>query len=297
MKVDTHLNILISYAYMTSPQFCERVRQLVEAGIINVMIDSGAFTKHNAKGDFSHVNLEDYCKFLEKYGDMSEKYVMLDVVGNAEKSRANYEVMINKGLNPMFVMTMFDKDYAYMRECVKRNPNICVAGGVTTKSSWLLKRFQDIYRYSNQEAKIHGLGYVTYPKMMQLPLFSVDSSSWKAASLRFGSLQYFDNGLKAISYKDVLRGNSKLTLKQQKVLANLRISPSMFCNVEYHKGGYSIESLGGIHANITLQKVCKRNHLDYFLAVSGLQDLEKIVYVDSNYNDLSYEKFRNEFLR
>ena len=132
---------------------------------------------------------------------------------------------------------------------------------------------------------------------MQLPLFSVDSSSWKAASLRFGSLQYFDNGLKAISYKDVLRGNAKLTLKQQKVLSNLRISPSIFCNPEYHKGGYSIESLGGIHANITLQKVCKRNHLDYFLAVSGLQDLEKIIYVDSNYNDLSYEKFRNEFIK
>lgn len=297
MKVDTHLNILISFAYMTNDAFCRKVRQLVEQKRINVMIDSGAFTKHNAKGDFSHINLDGYCRFLEQYGNFSEKYVMLDVVGNAEASRCNYEIMIQRGLLPMFVMTMFDKDYGYMRDAVSRNPHICVAGGVTTKGTWILKRFQDIYKHSDQKALIHGLGYVTYPRMLQLPLYSVDSSSWKAASLRFGSLQYFDNGLKAISYREVIRGKSNLTLLQRQVLNNLGITPTIFMKDEYHRGNYSIECFGGIQANIALQKVCKRNGLDYFLAASNQMDVEKIVYVNENYHNLNYERFRKEFVK
>ena len=297
MKVDTYLNILISFAYMTSDAFCRKVRQLVEQKKINVMIDSGAFTKHNAKGDFSHINLDSYCKFIEQYGSLSEKYVMLDVVGDSEASRRNYEIMVLRGLNPMYVMTMFDKDYSYMRDAVRRNPHICVAGGVTTKGAWLIKRFQDIYRQSLGKALIHGLGYVTYPKMLQLPLYSVDSSSWKAASLRFGSLQYFDNGLKAISYRDIMRGKSYLTLLQRQVLNNLGITPSIFMKDEYHRGSYSIECLAGIQANIALQKICKRSKLDYFLAASNQMDVEKIVYVNENYQNLNYEKFRKEFVR
>ena len=294
MKVDTHLNILISFAYMNNPQFCERVRSLVCNREINVMIDSGAFTKFNAKGDFAHINIDSYCSFLEKYSSICEKYVMLDVVGNAIESRKNYEIMLSRGLLPMYVMTMFDKDYSYMLDAVERNNHICVAGGVTTKSRWIEKRFQDIFVKSNSKAKIHGLGYVTWPKMLQLPLYSVDSSSWKAASLRFGSLQYFNNGLKAISYKEVMKGK-KLTMEHIKVLRNLKLTPQLFARSDYHKGNYSIECLSGIQANIAMQKICKKNGLDLFLACSNQMDVEKLVYVNNNYKDLSYEKFRKEF--
>lgn len=298
MKVDTHLNILISYAYMKGKsQLSDRVCQLVREKRMNLMIDSGAFTKFNAKGEYSHINLDDYCRFLETFGEMAEKYVMLDVIGNADVSKENYLKMVERGLNPMFVVTMYDNDYAFMRSAVARNPHICVAGGATTKSLWMQKRYQDIFRLSNQEARIHGLAFVTYPKMMQLPLFSVDSSSWKAASLRFGMLQYFDRGLKSISYNDVLRKGSKLSFKQQQVLRNLKLTPEMFCNLEYHKGNVSIEALAGIYANITLQKICKRNHLDYFLAVSSQLDLDKVIWINEHYNDLDYLKFRKEFAK
>lgn len=297
MKIDTHLNILISYAYMTNTLLCNRVRKIVNARKANIMIDSGAFTKVNAKGEFKHINLQDYCRFLHKYGDMAEKYVMLDVVGNAQLTKQNYLAMVKDGLNPMFVVTMYDNDFDFISDAIKKNPNICVAGGATTKSTWMQKRYQDIFRLSNKKALIHGLAYVTYPKMMQLPLSSVDSSSWKAASLRFGALQYFNKGLKSVHYKNVLQKKSKLSLEQQAVLRNLKITPSMFCNIEYHKGNYSMEALAGLQANIMLQKVCKRNNLNYFLAASNLVDIEKILYVNDNFNDLSYEKFRKEFAK
>ena len=294
MKVNTHLNILISYAY-TNAALLKRLQELVGARKINVMFDSGAFTKFNASGEFGHVNLRDYCRFLHKYADISEKYVMLDVIGNAAASKRNYLWMLDEGLNPMFVVTMFDKDYDFMREAVSRNPNICVAGGATTKNLWMQKRYQDIFQQSSERAKIHGLAFATYPKMLQLPLASVDSSSWKAAALRFGGLQYFDRGLKSIPYREFLRGEKKMSFPHQLVLSNLKITPAMFCNREYHKGNYSIEAFASVQANIAMQKVCKRKGLDYFMAITSQMDIEKIVYVNDNYNDLSFEKFRKEF--
>ena len=249
MYNDTHLNVLISYAYLYGQDaFLSYTKEQTNNGVINLMIDSVAFTKFNSKSKMSHDNVADYCNFLQEWQNYCEKYVMLDVVGNEDKSRANYEIMLNRGLNPMFVMTMFDKDYNYMRNAVANQPHVCVAGGVTTKSDWMTKRFQDIYRESNNEAKIHGLGYVTFPKMMQLPLHSVDSSSW-SASIRFGALPYFSNGMKSIDYRKVLARKEKLTLQEQSLLSSIKVTPKMFCNKLYHRGQSSIGCLLAIKAH------------------------------------------------
>lgn len=93
------------------------------------MIDSGAFTKHNAKGNFDHINLDSYCSFLDEFAPFADKYVMLDVIGNRNLSVCNYETMLKRGLNPMFVFTTYDTDFAYLREAVRNNRDICVAGG------------------------------------------------------------------------------------------------------------------------------------------------------------------------
>lgn len=297
MKVDTHLNILVSFAYVQSAAFVQMLEGLVRQRRINVMVDSGAFTKHNAKMDTERVNVKNYCAFLDRFADYSEKYVMLDVIGNAEKSRKNYEQMLALGHNPMYVVTMYDNDYRYINEAVQRNPDICVAGGATTKGLWMSKRYQTVYRETGNTAKIHGLAFVTFPKMLQLPLASVDSSSWKASALRFGCTQYFQNGLKGFYARDYMRKKKKFTTEQISVLSGLRVTPAMFSVDKYHRGFASIEACASIRANIAMQKYCKRNGLDYFLAISNTRDLEKIIYVDENYNDLSYEKFRAEFIK
>ena len=115
MYNNTSLNILISYAYMNKNQpLIDNMIRLASLGKMNFMIDSGAFTKHNALMNTSFINVEQYCEFLHKYGEYAEKYVMLDVVGNDKQSKVNYEKMVADGLNPMFVATMFDKDFEYM---------------------------------------------------------------------------------------------------------------------------------------------------------------------------------------
>ena len=300
MKNDTHLNILMSYAYMHGEtRLLDYLKKETTAGVVNLMIDSGAFTKHNAKANMSHVNVDDYCEFLQDMAKYSEKYVMLDVVGQAEQSKKNYEHMLNVGLNPMFVATMFDKDYSYIRRAVDNNPDLCVAGGVTTKGDWLIKRFQDIYRQTNGKARMHGLGYFTFPRMLQLNLASIDASSWKTAPARFGQGIYFcDKRTYRISYHDVLSGHIKFTRSLTDKLDQHGITPRMFAQKKYHDGKYCFETIEGfmsIVCNVELQKYCKKHGLDYFLAVGGLEDLQHVVYVSENLNTVTYESYCKEF--
>lgn len=290
---NTPFNILVSYAWMGgSGTFTKTLFDASKRGIINLMIDSGAFTLFNAKTAYKHINLESYCNFLKIYGEYCEKYVMLDVIANEEESKRNYEYMLEEGLNPMFVFTMFDNDYKYLKQAVANNPHICVAGGVTTKGDWIVKRYQDVYMKT--QAKIHALGYVKYPQMFQLPLNSVDSSSWAQSSQMYGGLVHYDNGLRVIPYKDILTKKVKMPLKMIEILEKLKVTPKVFSNVETHKGGSSLGTLLSILANMELQRVAKRNDLNFFLSIINERQLLQMIKINDSWNEgtLTYEKFK-----
>lgn len=289
---NTHLNILASFAYLgLNKRFTDASFKYSDEGVINLMIDSGAFTLFNASKKRDWLNLESYSSFLHTYGHKCEKYVMLDVIGNDHQSKKNYELMLKNGLNPMFVFTMADNDYSYLKDAVKNNEHICVAGGVTTKGDWMTKRFQDVYNATN--AKIHGLGYVTYPKIYQLPLCSVDSSSWNASE-QYGIMSYFNNGLKGISYKLILKKQKPLPLKIIEQLEMFKITPKQFSNINNHKGIYGIGNLISICGYIDYQKLSKIKNINLFLAVANVTQLNRIVYVNEKYSEgkLTYEEFK-----
>ena len=190
------------------------------------MIDSGAFTLFNStNGKMGWLNIDNYCKFLDTFGQFSEKYVMLDVINNHEASKDNYELMLKRDLNPMFVFTTYDNDYTYLKQAVARNPHICVAGGVTSYRQWMQKRYQDVYK--NTQALMHGLGFVKFPDMLQLPLHSVDSSSWVQASQVFGILRYFDEGMKGPRYIDVLKRKVALPEQIKQLLDKFKVTPKI----------------------------------------------------------------------
>ncbi len=292
---NTYLNILSSYAYLgKNKNFTENLFNSSVNGDINVMIDSGAFTLFNAKQNRGWLTLDTYCDYLEKYSQYCEKYVMLDVIGNDDLSKENYEKMLDRGFNPMFVFTMVDNDYEYLKKAVNNNKHLCVAGGVTTKGDWMTKRFQDVYKQTS--ALIHGLGYVTYPKIFQLPLHSVDSSSWIQASQIYGTICYFDNGMKGVQYSDILKNKKKLPYQLQWLFERFEITPKMLLNIENSKGNKSIQSMMSIIAYLEYQKLAKRKDLNLFLAVSNDSQLNSILNINEMYNTdkLTYERFKNK---
>jgi len=290
---NTHLNILVSYAYLgKSKKLCDITFGPSRDGITNIMIDSGAFTLfNNTNGKMGWLNIDNYCKFLDTFGQFSEKYVMLDVINNHEASKDNYELMLKRDLNPMLVFTTYDNDYTYLKEAVARNPHICVAGGVTSYRQWMQKRYQDVYK--NTQALMHGLGFVKFPDMLQLPLHSVDSSSWVQASQVFGILRYFDEGMKGPRYIDVLKRKVALPVQIQQLLDKFKVTPKDFSNLDNHKGLYSIATMLSIVAHIEYQKYCKKRGLNLFLACAKVSDLRDILYINEELekNTLTYEKF------
>lgn len=289
---NTHLNILVSYAYCGNNQkFTDYLVNESRNGDVNYMLDSGAFTLFNAKSKRDWLTLDNYCNYIEKYGNEFEKYVMLDVIGNDDKSKVNYEKMIKRGLNPMFVLTMADNDLNYVKDAVKNNKNICIAGGVTNKGDWIRKRFQDTYNKTN--ARIHALGYVKYPDMYQLPLASVDSSSWIQSSQVYGVLNVFENGLKGVRWLEILNKEKKMSLGLKKMLEKIQVTPKMFSDTNNHKGATSIGTLLNTMAYIDYQKYSKRNNVDLFLASSSIVGCKAIKWINDNYNNLNYNQWKN----
>lgn len=293
MKNNTSFNVLATFAAIApSKRFNDTLMELSASGTINLMIDSGAFTKFNAKGSYDFITLDNYCDYLQKYGAAAEKYVMLDVVGNAAQSKANYEIMVQRGLRPMFVATMFDKDFDYIKSTYAINENICVAGGVTTKGPWMIKRFQDVYYKTGEQAKIHGLGYVTMPNMFRLPLTSVDSSSWKSGR-RYGNGNiWLGKGRKLqINWQDYLRHGKKLETELKTALDKVCITPQMYFTEKYHRGINGIEQFLTLQYCTEFQHFAKQNNRDLFLACNGAGDVLQLLYVRKNNRALKYEDF------
>lgn len=289
--MNTYFNILASYAYLAiSKDFCDLVTKSAAERKINLMIDSGAFTAYNAKKTTDYINLDSYCDFLSKYENNCEKYVMLDVILNEKASKQNYETMVKRGFKPMFVVTTKDKDFSYIQDTLKINKNICVAGGVTEPAKWCCARYQNVFYKTGEQAQIHGLGFVKYPLMFQVPIKSVDSSSW-TSGLRFGSSMFWNNGLKHLSWQDVLKKGAKIPMFAKQTLENLKISPEIYSQEKYHRGSNQIGLFLTIYAFVQFQRYTKQCGKQLFLAVSNKIQLERILYVYENYNDLDYEKY------
>lgn len=294
MKVDTHTNILMSYAYMAKQGgLMEYLEEQITKQRMNLMIDCGAFTKHNSKQDMSYINVQDYCKFLHKYKHLAEKYVMLDVIGHTDESMKNYRYMLNEGLNPMYVRTLYDNNWDMICEAVERQPDICVAGGAErTKGDWIIKRYQDVYFKTNGKARVHGLGFFTFPRMLQCHLASIDASTWLTAPASFGQGIYFDGReTYRIAWMNVRTNKRKLPIPVINLLKQYDITPDVYFNPDNHSKVRNIESFMSLVCNIRLQKYCKKRGLDYFFACGSKENVQDILYVSSHLNTITWDEY------
>ena len=199
----------------------------------------------------------------------------------------------------MLVFTTYDTDFEYLKQAVKKNPDVCVAGGATTKNDWTIKRYQDVFRNTNKQAKIHALGYFTVPNVFKLNLCSFDSSSFWTAATRFGQMVFFDafsRTTKRISHVDVLKKGKKFPRALTELFEKYKITPDMYRNSKYHFKDTSIELFININSNLSLQNYCWKQGVRYFFAVSNYEQLQKVLYIKDNQNS-TYEEFLKEFKR
>jgi hypothetical protein len=258
MKIDTYKNILLSFAYFKD------IPDVILQGDFNIMIDSGAFTAFT-KG--KQILMDDYCRFLSSYGNRAEKYIMLDVLGDVNKTRNNLDIMYDKGYNPMYVSTFSDTNFAEIATiCRKYNQNICVSGG-TTRKKWTIWRIQNIKRH-NPDALIHGLAFVC-KEAVSLKIKSCDSSTSSIGG-RFG-----------LSKRAQYLLNDMLFMNQY----NIKHS-----DLNNNRGIYGIARFIEFIRFIQRQKEMKRIGIDLFAAISNICECKQYAYLSQA--NVDYQEFK-----
>ena len=286
-------NILVSYAYLRkSDTFADVVLKLSEAGYINLLIDSGAFTVYKSGGK---ILLKDYIEACKHYHDRCWQYVTLDVVGNYKATLENFKIMRNQNLNPMGVLTT-DMDLSELDTLIRDNKHIGVPGGTITKGDFTKKRFQDVHRYTEGKAKIHGLGYVKYPEMYQLPLTTVDSSSSEAGK-RFGAIKTFDSHKGFVdnwSTKDIKQAQaSKIPPKLKQLWIQAGLSPNDRLKDDYYTGVNSFNNYEIVNAYLDMQAFSKLKGLEYFFVCGNLHTVATICAVIKSRKKYGNYKFHD----
>lgn len=285
------LSVLYSYAYLKSDRYLEQVLLILsEQGYINLLIDSGAFTAYMAG---KPINLTEYIEACHRYKDRCFQYVMLDVLRDKVKSKENFKEMIRAGLNPMGVLTV-DEDVEECKFYTTYNDCLGVPGGTQTKGDWIKKRFQDVDRITKGKAKIHGLGYVKFPHLYQLPLYTVDSSTWVGGQ-KFGKITYFDGKRGLVTYTVKEFRNElfhKIPINIRLKWINMGFKVKDIIEDKYFKGSHSFNKYVTIEAYLDFAKYSQLYNTNFFFVCEGFHWLACLVGMISSrkkYGTVKYE--------
>ncbi len=149
--------------------------------MIDVLLDSGAFTAYTQK---TTVDIDEYIKFVKQYEKYLSGYITLDVIGNAEASYENWEYMRSKGTNPIPVYHM-RAPVEYLHRYVAQTDYIALGGVASRKTAKALRAdFDRLWTNHLLDAnrmplvKVHAMGITDVPTMVAFPWFSIDSSTW-----------------------------------------------------------------------------------------------------------------------
>lgn len=156
---------------------------------LDMMLDSGAFSAYT-KGE--KVNLDDYMAYIKKYEKYLTCYVNLDVIGDAEATARNQEIMEANGLKPMPVFHI-GEEFVHLKRLMDKYEYIGIGGianlsGTSESFIFLNKVFDMVCDSSGiPQNKLHAFGITNTHAMMNYPWYSVDSTSWLYSS-RMGLL-------------------------------------------------------------------------------------------------------------
>jgi len=157
---------------------------------VKLFLDSGAFSAWSKNVT---IDLNAYMQFIQDNEQYIEVYSNLDVIGSAEGSWKNQEIMEANGFHPLPVFHLND-DVSSLYRCMEY-PYFCL-GGMAGRDCSENDRVQfldscwDIICDNKDripKQKVHGFGMTSLKLMLRYPWYSTDSTSWVMTS-RFGSV-------------------------------------------------------------------------------------------------------------
>jgi hypothetical protein len=177
---------LASYFYVKdNPSFLTDEERLP-----HLFLDSGAYSAHNSG---AKVDLTKYCDFIKEHEKNLDVYGNLDVIGSAEDTFKNQELMEKEGLHPLPTFH-FGEDFKWLDTYLDAGYKYIALGGLVGKRhkhrlAFCKKAFERI----PHSVQVHGYG-MTSPRVIDLfPWYSVDSINWMMGRIQ-GALYYYDRG-------------------------------------------------------------------------------------------------------
>jgi hypothetical protein len=147
---------------------------------VRIFIDSGAFS---AKAKREKIDINKYIEFLKRYEHKLEAYANLDVIGDAEGTWKNHQLLKKAGLNPIPVFHM-GEDYKWLEHYIDSGEEYIALGGLVIKDKCLTPYLDHLWsKYLTDKdgwprVRVHGFGLTNFKLMWRYPWYSVDSTSW-----------------------------------------------------------------------------------------------------------------------
>lgn len=267
-------DILMSYWFLKKnpEKALIRIKELGQSGIF--MLDSGAFS---AWKNGSEILLYDYIDFIKKYHSYFTHIVCLDVIDNPLYSEVNHLIMLrelkdyNLEIIPVFhsgepfsaLDYMVEKGYKYIGISPNNNWR------EETKRDWL-HRVYSRHDFEKLGIKTHGFGYQSVSGLLQFPMTTADSATWKVGEM-FGriiepegrQLRYSEKMVGSPDHIDSMPGGDSSFVKE--LCQELGFSPDEMRTNYHARDKYNVAA--------TI-KLLDRNKVDVSIPVDLLADVD-----------------------
>ena len=182
-------NFLISYYYeRENGNLIDTVRENFDDA--SIFLDSGAYSAITQK---TTIDLNEYIEFCRDHSSRVGMVACLDVIGNAEASKDNYDIMTKAGLNVIPCYHIGEPIEILKYYCEKAD-YIAIGGmvGLRFNIRELNNHLNNILSIIPKEKKVHLFGVTNFKLMMRYAdrITSVDSSIVNKRSAYNNSLSY-----------------------------------------------------------------------------------------------------------
>jgi hypothetical protein len=261
------LPVLVSYAYAN-----QQIFEMLHAhrDRIELLVDCGAFTAWTSGKE---VKLDDYCEFIKSLPLKPLGYFALDVIGNPELTRKNFDAMRKRKLAPIPIITR-DETVDGMRYYMKHS-HLLALGGVTGKDNASAAAVEIALRTCPRE-RVHILGLTSTKLLKLFRPFSADSSSWTSGA-RYGDLRFpWHNGdMKSLKRAAFTKRPPEWAVR---IIRDLGFDPKLLAvNQEWSGQSGAVRRIGAALAALRSKQMQERLGTKLFLAFSQRLQLEQLI--------------------
>lgn len=191
MNPDHPVRALLSFHAFRTQDVGLLADKITVAGVRpDLFADSGAYSAHSMGVP---IQLDDYVAWIARWDGLFTIIANLDVIGDHHASMHNLRELERQGINALPVFHTTTDDLGLLEDLCEEYRYIAVGGMVSFRRSadlfpWLVK-VHKIARKHN--TLLHGFGQTAQKSLLDLPWYTVDSSSWGAGH-RYGIILLFD---------------------------------------------------------------------------------------------------------